>query len=332
MSSFPDDSPRLEIAEEEVTQGHLDELANRIQSLREAARQAKRQQAQVLRGQRLARSQRLYLAVAQTLRRATAAVFDWRWAGALIGTTILGGVFCIITQSWTGGLCGLALGAAAFACLFYLPSDATLPGNAEKVRSRLTELQSDGDQARRWLSDAMAQLQAVGERHRRLAELLKAKQHRESQQYRRQQLCARNWKALRSQDFERFLEEVFRELGYVVEMTRITGDQGADLLVSRHGHRIAIQVKGYLHSVGNDAVQEAYFGTVYYKCEACAVITNSRFTSGAKDAADKSGCVLIDEDRLPVLIMGHLDLWQLILVARKPPQPNSAARPQTGSR
>ena len=121
---------------------------------------------------------------------------------------------------------------------------------------------------------------------------------------------------MRSVPFENFLEEVFNTLGYVVETTRVTGDQGADLLVSTCGHRISIQVKGYFNSVGNAAVQEAFFGTAFYKCEACAVITNSVFTAGAKDAAQKSGCVLIDENALPALIMGECDLWQLHLVAK----------------
>ena len=136
---------------------------------------------------------------------------------------------------------------------------------------------------------------------------------------------------MRSHEFEKFLEEVFRELGYAVEMTRVTGDQGADLLVSKDGHRIATQVKGYLHSVGNEAVQEAYFATAYYKCGACAVITDSRFTSGAKDAADKSGCVLIDEIQLPLLIMAEIDLLQLILAVRTPPPPSSGKQ-QAGLR
>ena len=185
-----------------------------------------------------------------------------------------------MTLSWAGGLCGLVLGTTLFASLYYLPSDPALPGKTDEVRSRLEELRSDRDKAKAQYAQAMGELSAAEENHRRLADLLKEKQCQESRQYRRQQLCKRNWKALRSQEFEKFLEEVFRELGYIVEMTRVTGDQGADLLVSKDGRRIAIQVKGYLHSVGNEAVQEAFFATAYYKCGACAVVTNSRFTSG----------------------------------------------------
>ena len=156
----------------------------------------------------------------------------------------------------------------------------------------------------------------TAEKQSRWSDYTRELDRKQSERYRRQQILKVDWKALRSVPFENFLEGVFKELQYAVETTRITGDQGTDLLVSKDGHRIAIQVKGYFNSVGNDAVQEAYFGTAYYKCEACAVITNSVFTSGAKDAAAKSGCVLIDENALPALIMGEIDIWQLHLAAK----------------
>ncbi len=70
----------------------------------------------------------------------------------------------------------------------------------------------------------------------------------------------------------------------------MTGDQGADLIVSKHAHRVAIQVKGYFSSVSNSAVQEAHTAKDYYHCDASVVITNSLFTSGAKDLASRVGC------------------------------------------
>ncbi len=68
------------------------------------------------------------------------------------------------------------------------------------------------------------------------------------------ELFARNGRAMRSEEFEQFLREVFLALGYEVAMTKVTGDQGIDLIVSRDGMRIAVQVNGYFSSVGNEAV------------------------------------------------------------------------------
>jgi restriction system protein len=154
------------------------------------------------------------------------------------------------------------------------------------------------------------------ENRRQVAERLG--QYRKSQQYRLQKLAARNWKAMRGGDLEAFLGEVFSELRYSVERTGRAGDQGMDLIVKRDGHRVAVQVKGYVDSVPNTAIQEAFTGMHNYKCDGCAVITNSRFTSGGKNIAANVGCALIDENALPMRIKGQIDLWQAFLTAKAP--------------
>ena len=87
-----------------------------------------------------------------------------------------------------------------------------------------------------------------------------------------------------------------------------SGDQGVDLIVESNGKRIAVQAKGYLHAVSNKAVQEAYTGMVHHRCCACVVITNSRFTSSARELAASTNCMLIGEDEFPDFVMGKLDL------------------------
>lgn len=113
---------------------------------------------------------------------------------------------------------------------------------------------------------------------------------------------------MRGVELEQYLEEVFTLLGYAVEATRTTGDQGIDLIVVRGNLRIAIQVKGYFNSVGNAAIQEAYAGMAHYKCHRCAVITNSRFTSGAVELAKSTRCLLIHEDNFRAFVFGEIDL------------------------
>ena len=73
----------------------------------------------------------------------------------------------------------------------------------------------------------------------------------------------------------------------------------------RQGVKIAIQVKGYHNSVGNSAVQEAFAGKSHYKCQHCAVITNSRFTSGTVELARSTGCILVHEDNFREFVMGR---------------------------
>ena len=140
---------------------------------------------------------------------------------------------------------------------------------------------------------------------------LECEQFAASQELRRKELLDERWKEMRSVEFETFLERVFTELGYTVETTKMTGDQGLDLIVSYRNRRIGIQVKGYHNSVSNSAVQQAHAGMSYYKCDAAAVITNSRFTQSACELASKIECKLIDEDSLPSLILGKVDLWSM---------------------
>lgn len=87
---------------------------------------------------------------------------------------------------------------------------------------------------------------------------------------------------------------------------------------------MAVQVKGSLDSVPNTAIQEAFTEMAFYKCDACAVITNSRFTSSGKKVADTVGCALIDENTLPMLMVGQVDLLREALAARTQKLPRVA--------
>jgi restriction system protein len=121
-------------------------------------------------------------------------------------------------------------------------------------------------------------------------------------------LLQKNWKAMRGPEWEDFLARVFRLLGATVEPTGTSGDQGVDLIAVMGPRCYAIQAKGYVSAVGNGAVQEAVAGMAHYRCNACAVITNSRFSTGAVALAESNRCRLIGEDEVPSLVMGNLAL------------------------
>jgi HJR/Mrr/RecB family endonuclease len=120
------------------------------------------------------------------------------------------------------------------------------------------------------------------------------------------QLIHTDWRSLRSVDFEHFLTRVFEMLGYHVDRTKATADQGADLIVTGKGRRIAVQAKGYADGVGNHSVMEVTAGMSYYKCDSCAVITNSRFTRAAKHLATATQCRLIEGSQMRDLIEGRI--------------------------
>ena len=74
-------------------------------------------------------------------------------------------------------------------------------------------------------------------------------------------------------------------MGYKIVHTKLSGDQGADLVVERFGEKTAVQAKCYSGAVGNKAVQDVLAAKEYYKCSKAIVITTSGFTRQAIDIA-----------------------------------------------
>lgn len=98
--------------------------------------------------------------------------------------------------------------------------------------------------------------------------------------------------------FEAFLVEIFQTIGYDVQVTQKTADQGADLFVSRFGETMVIQAKNYTSSVGNFAIQQAIAAKAFYGCDDAMVVTSSLFTKVPKDLATTANVRLVDRERL----------------------------------
>ena len=96
------------------------------------------------------------------------------------------------------------------------------------------------------------------------------------------------------QEFEIFIAELFSKMGFQTEVTKATGDQGIDVVVSKNGSKIGIQAKCYSGTVGNSAIQEAVAGKNYYRLDKAMVITNNLFTDSARQLANANSIVLWD--------------------------------------
>lgn len=103
-------------------------------------------------------------------------------------------------------------------------------------------------------------------------------------------------------EFEKYLFQLFEQMGYICTLTSESNDQGLDLIVEKYGKKIGIQAKCYKNKVGNTAVQEVLSGVQYYNCDEGMVITNSLFTSSADDLATKTGIVLWNRAKLMVIM------------------------------
>ena len=96
-------------------------------------------------------------------------------------------------------------------------------------------------------------------------------------------------------DFEYYCADLLRRSGFQeVEVTKGSGDFGADILAEKDGVSYAVQCKCYEKVVGVHAVQEAYAGKAYYDCMVAVVMTNRYFTEPAVTCARKLNVMLWD--------------------------------------
>lgn len=102
-------------------------------------------------------------------------------------------------------------------------------------------------------------------------------------------------------DFELYLKDLFCQLGYEVITTKASGDQGADLIISKNGIKKVVQAKFYSSSVGNKAVQEVIGAIKFYKADLGMVITNNYYTKSAIELASVNNIELINGDDLIAL-------------------------------
>lgn len=252
-----------------------------------------------------------YLRAAHSVR----AIAD-RLIGFRLGMVMAYAVLIIGAAVFVAAAAGFA--TAAFACaamavfsltvLHFVPSDVALARELPLVATKIGQLRAARGSLETELTRLRTEEIALASHE---ASLMVKEQQADTHwllQQRREMLAASHWKELRSHEFEQFLKQVFELLGASAELTKTTGDQGADLVVTAGSTRWAVQVKGYVNSVSNQAVQEVIAARIFYGCNACMVITNSVFTQSAIDLAAKASCVLISERELPHLIRGHINI------------------------
>lgn len=95
-------------------------------------------------------------------------------------------------------------------------------------------------------------------------------------------------------------------MGYSVKKTRLTGDQGADLIISGNGSNQVVQAKRHNANIGNKAVQEVVAAVRHYKCGNGMVVTNSYFTPAAVELAKSNDIELVDRKLLQEWIAKYI--------------------------
>lgn len=105
-------------------------------------------------------------------------------------------------------------------------------------------------------------------------------------------------------EFEAWCAGILEQNGFLkTTVTRGSGDQGVDVLAEKDGIKYAIQCKCYSSDLGNTPVQEVNAGKTIYHCHVGVVMTNRFFTSGAKQAAEATGVLLWDRNKIEEFIL-----------------------------
>lgn len=108
-----------------------------------------------------------------------------------------------------------------------------------------------------------------------------------------------NIDSLNGIEFEQFVANLFKYLGFKTTTTPTTGDNGIDIIAKKNGKTLGIQAKLYYnHNISNSAVQEAYSGIKFYKCDMGIVITNWKFSKPAQTLANELNIALLDRNSL----------------------------------
>lgn len=105
------------------------------------------------------------------------------------------------------------------------------------------------------------------------------------------------------EEFEQYLALLFKKRGFKVEITKASGDYGADLILEDRDDIIAVQAKRYSGNVGVKAVQEVIGAMRMYEATEAWVVTNSYFTKQAEKLAETNDVYLIDRDELIEMIL-----------------------------
>ena len=105
-------------------------------------------------------------------------------------------------------------------------------------------------------------------------------------------------RAMSGPQFEVFVADLFRAMGYRATMLGGAGDQGVDIVVSYHGERVAVQCKNYKRAVGNKPVQEVFAGARHHSCQQAWVVAPAGYTRGAYELARSTGVSLYDANSI----------------------------------
>ena len=110
-----------------------------------------------------------------------------------------------------------------------------------------------------------------------------------------------HWMSLSGTEFERELETLYRSLGYRVESTPSSGDQGVDLVLRKDGKTTVVQCKSHQSPVGPAIARELFGSLVHFGADNAILACTGGFTRGVKEFVRGKPIALISASDLATL-------------------------------
>jgi hypothetical protein len=94
------------------------------------------------------------------------------------------------------------------------------------------------------------------------------------------------WKSLRGVQFEKALANLYRNLGYSVQETKGSGDEGIDLILRKNNKETIVQCKGHEKPIGVGAIRDLCGAMTHAGAERAVLACPAGFTDGVRKFAD----------------------------------------------
>lgn len=94
-------------------------------------------------------------------------------------------------------------------------------------------------------------------------------------------------------EYEGYCARLLEKSGWRTELTKASGDQGADIIAHKNGQILIVQCKKYQSPVGNKAVQEVVAAVSHHRANIGAVVATNGYTRAAQELAGSTGTMLL---------------------------------------
>jgi hypothetical protein len=98
--------------------------------------------------------------------------------------------------------------------------------------------------------------------------------------------------------FEGFVGSLFQKLGYQVQTTSLSGDEGIDLILRKEGKLTIVQCKRYENSVGQPIIRDLYGTMIHKRADEAYLVTTGTVTLPAQQWAVGKPIHLVDGNML----------------------------------